>query len=414
MIMADQPEEPKRRGRPRLSDDERKRHTMTFRMRSDLRAAVDELAQQNGRSISEQIEYYVEKGVRHEAAIAYQYSAGKMSPALFKCITGLEWGSGTLPANIGPGIDLNKPPAVTALVGMDAVGRRAAAAMIPLMQDMLEGYIGEQAPPWMLEGFQVMEKGLAEKGRLLDAERELALRRTERERALEAELGRLRGLVGEVVANARSQAGAPQGEPALSMEEILGRIQGAIGRLSDAFPASPRATRPAPSIAQIESEFENLLGRRPSAAPSDGTVHSPRAGYPLSASEIMDRTRPRPAPRDHSVAALVALIEPLEGTIVDIEALWLSNWPHQFPDLPSDTRAHLVEVLKDEAAPTYEGMIFPMRRVDPSGATREKLHARTLMALKRMRRALLPGGSSAEDADAGQAETKGRRAARGA
>ncbi|MCJ2084885.1 hypothetical protein MKK88_02605 [Methylobacterium sp. E-005] len=59
-------ESPKRRGRPRLPDDERKRHTMTFRMRDELRASYIARAEKNGSSVSEEVEKSLEK----EAALA--------------------------------------------------------------------------------------------------------------------------------------------------------------------------------------------------------------------------------------------------------------------------------------------------------------------------------------------------------
>jgi hypothetical protein len=76
----------KRRGRPRVSEEEKKRHTLTFRMRSDLRDAVEELAEVNGRTLSEQVEYYVDSAVFTEAGIIYQYSIDALSPTLYKCI----------------------------------------------------------------------------------------------------------------------------------------------------------------------------------------------------------------------------------------------------------------------------------------------------------------------------------------
>lgn len=49
--------EPKRRGRPALPADEKKRITMTFRVREVTRDELAEAAEKNGRSISEEIEY---------------------------------------------------------------------------------------------------------------------------------------------------------------------------------------------------------------------------------------------------------------------------------------------------------------------------------------------------------------------
>ena len=45
------------RGRPRLSDVERKSRNLTFRVRDGLREKLAEAAQRSGRSVSEEIEY---------------------------------------------------------------------------------------------------------------------------------------------------------------------------------------------------------------------------------------------------------------------------------------------------------------------------------------------------------------------
>lgn len=65
--MAGAPNQPRRtRGRPRVSAEEKKRHNMTFRVRSDLRTAIEKMAEANGRSLSEQIEFYVERSIEEE------------------------------------------------------------------------------------------------------------------------------------------------------------------------------------------------------------------------------------------------------------------------------------------------------------------------------------------------------------
>ena len=80
-------EHQKSRGRPRVPEEERKRHTLTFRMRKDLRDAVEELADANGRTLSEQVEYYVDAAVFSEASLIYKYSTESMSETLRRCIS---------------------------------------------------------------------------------------------------------------------------------------------------------------------------------------------------------------------------------------------------------------------------------------------------------------------------------------
>ncbi len=51
----------KRRGRPALDPSDRKSRNLTFRSRGDLRARLDQAASQSERSISEEIEYRLER-----------------------------------------------------------------------------------------------------------------------------------------------------------------------------------------------------------------------------------------------------------------------------------------------------------------------------------------------------------------
>jgi predicted transcriptional regulator len=57
---------PKRRGRPPNPFRE-KRQNYTFRIRNDLRGALKVLAKQSGRSVSEEIEYRLERSVERDA-----------------------------------------------------------------------------------------------------------------------------------------------------------------------------------------------------------------------------------------------------------------------------------------------------------------------------------------------------------
>ncbi|WP_157196445.1 hypothetical protein [Methylobacterium sp. 88A] len=65
-----------------MPEEVKKRHNMTFRMRTELRAAIEEIARSYGRSLSEQIEYYVETSVDLEAKRLYKYSNEKLSDTL--------------------------------------------------------------------------------------------------------------------------------------------------------------------------------------------------------------------------------------------------------------------------------------------------------------------------------------------
>lgn len=54
--MVDESATAKRRGRPRLPANEKKRHTMAFRLTSDVRDELERRSQESGRSISEEVE----------------------------------------------------------------------------------------------------------------------------------------------------------------------------------------------------------------------------------------------------------------------------------------------------------------------------------------------------------------------
>src|SRR4051794_4302083 len=69
----------KKRGRPSLPADEKKRHSMTFRLRTELRNALEDLARRDGRSISEQVEHYVEQGAANDAIFLYKSGQKELS-----------------------------------------------------------------------------------------------------------------------------------------------------------------------------------------------------------------------------------------------------------------------------------------------------------------------------------------------
>lgn len=56
-------EAPKRRGRPPLDPGERKDGNLTFRTRGDLRQRLDAEAKKNGRTVSEEVEWRLERSL---------------------------------------------------------------------------------------------------------------------------------------------------------------------------------------------------------------------------------------------------------------------------------------------------------------------------------------------------------------
>lgn len=66
-------EQQKRRGRPAKAPSERKRGNLTFRVRDDLRAALEEAAAQSDRSLSEEIEYRLELSLGQREALKEEW-----------------------------------------------------------------------------------------------------------------------------------------------------------------------------------------------------------------------------------------------------------------------------------------------------------------------------------------------------
>lgn len=60
-MTTDQPSQTKRRGRPSLPEEDRKSTNLKFRTRAGLREKLEAAAEENGRSLSEEVEYRLER-----------------------------------------------------------------------------------------------------------------------------------------------------------------------------------------------------------------------------------------------------------------------------------------------------------------------------------------------------------------
>jgi hypothetical protein len=340
--MAQEAEAPKRRGRPRLNDDERKRHTMTFRMRDDLRAAVEELAQANGRSLSEQIEYYVEASVRSEAALIYQYSTDAMSPVLFKAITGRDSGAD------GPGLDVNFP-----------VGHREMLTIAG------QTCLNQPAKPavkvsWPADFGEVRTL-------LCDAAREGA----------EQALARY-ALVQPGTKQARPKSGKE--EPSaphnpLSVEGIEAEFARVLGRaVLHSAPASDADPASIGEQASLLERLRFLVGPHTAEQAGQPAKRHPRMPMPAD----MPPDGPY-AGKDLSIAALRDLVAQFRGGEPDLEALRAAGWPALFNLLPTATRTALIRDLRERASDVYLALMSP-------GSPRNE----AVTALRRLQAALLP------------------------
>ena len=352
--MAQGTEAPKRRGRPRLNDEERKRHTMTFRMRDDLRAAVEELAQANGRSLSEQIEYYVEASVRSEAVLINQYSTETMSPTLLKAITvrkkeadgaglGVQFPAGHREMlTIAGQTCLNQPMKPTSLV-----------AWPPEVGDMRQ-LICDAARDGVQ---QALTRYAFVEPRAMQAQPEAG--------------------AGSAPVHEGGEGQRPQAfDQPPSIEVVKAEFARLIGRSSLRTDLT-ESTDPG-SIGERVSLLERLrfladtLGGE--QADQQPQKH-PRMPLPADLPSAKARSRGG----DFSIAALRDLIGRFRGPTPDIEAFQALGWPVRFAGLPASTRTALIGELQDSASDVYQALM------SITGS-----HDEALTALRRLQGVLLP------------------------
>src|SRR5215210_3079447 len=78
---------PRKGGRPALSSERKKSQTLTFRTRTDLRKSLEAAAEQAGRSISEEVEYRLQRSFDREALVRELY--GDQHAKLVKSLSGI-------------------------------------------------------------------------------------------------------------------------------------------------------------------------------------------------------------------------------------------------------------------------------------------------------------------------------------
>ncbi|XYD08871.1 hypothetical protein R1A27_28685 [Methylobacterium sp. NMS12] len=76
----------RRRGRPRLALHERRRNSISFHVRDDLRRAIEHLARAKGMSLSKQVEAYVEKCVLEDIGALTQDGGTVLDPILMSVL----------------------------------------------------------------------------------------------------------------------------------------------------------------------------------------------------------------------------------------------------------------------------------------------------------------------------------------
>jgi hypothetical protein len=401
--MAGGSELPKRgRGRPRMPEEEKKRHNMTFRLRSDLRAAIEEMAQGNGRSLSEQLEYYVEAGFRDEAKMLYQYSTGGLTPAVSAFLNGREvWKDSsylpvkfteTVPAAsrvaVGGGRQQTSEPTVPLAWAQDPAEHEGA---LHLARALLDGTVRgalqsfeEILGPHIVAALQA-DSAISLNSINIKTNR--TLRETE-DRCTKAEA---------------------------EVERLRTEIEAFKVRAPGVMPPSGEAEIDPLSIELIEAEFARLLGRQlPKHDGSRRTLTSAEIdklrgmfGTAVDDPEVL--TTPSVAARSQvrhggfSIPALRDLVARFTDPEPDLEALRAAGWPVRFGDLAAGTRTTLIGELREGASDVYQTLMSPTAP-----------HSEAVTALRRLQGVLLPrvNEDNGADEDFGAVEQRGTRARR--
>lgn len=338
-------EPPKRRGRPRVSEKERKQHTMTFRMRSDLRDALEELAKANGRTLSDQVGYYVDSAVYSELELTYKYSMDALSPALF----------GYVRSRVS-NQDLKEKILMKVNFSSDHREMLTIASKSCLNTRHTTGFLPWAQTPAGREGAVAMVRAM------LSATRAGAIE------ALVAAVGS-EAVEAAIAEEARARQPAPTQSDRVALKpDMAAQLPGG-----------------APTLEEMQASFDQLFA---------GTQRSV-CGH----AAVEDDTTT--GPEDFSIKSLKGHLARPAGSSLDLRSR-LSSWPKKFSQLPGGTRAALIKALRNEAEATYETLMrsepFPRKPGFPgsySGYT--DLHSAQIGAHRRMRMALLPRQDTDDD-----------------
>lgn len=394
----------RRRGRPRVSEEERKRHTLTFRMRSDLRDAVEELAAVNSRTLSEQVEYYVDSGVFTEAKRIYEFSTDAMSPVLYRCISSREVRKDE------PHLDLNFPPEHREMLTIAGKNHLNTSKTNPIAPKAKEPNSEEDAIDLARALLDGTVRGVFESFEELWG--------THIVTALQND-----GAIGLSTINIKTNRAFRK------LEDRCAKAEAEVDRLKAEIEALNAGVNNPLSVESIEAEFARVLGRPVSHSGSAGAADSASIGERASLLErlrflveahsgeqvgqMVQRPSRMPLPADmppaklrggkgYSIAALRDLVAGFTDREPDLEALRAAGWPALFGGLPASTRTALIGELRDGAPDVYQAVM------SPTGS-----HGSALAALRRLQNVLLPRGEDdGPDEDLGDVEGRQAKARR--
>lgn len=374
--MTKAPDEPKRgRGRPRMAPDEKKRRNMTFRVRDELRDAVEELAKANGRSLSEQVEYYVESSVISEIGLTYQYSTDALSPTLFRFSA-----TKTKELESGKMLPVKFPDGqreMLTFTGENCLNTPSDGSLVPRVQEPGGHQHAIEMARSLIDG---IVRGALE--------------------GLEATLGP------KVIADLQSNLRIGESEVSMKLkrayQELELRCKAAESRIENLQFSKDQIEKHLQSQIDdyhrmlagpgtLEGDFERVVSDLAKNTAGLAPMY-PRMPMPAD----LPPTSP-PGDGDFSIATLRDLVGRFLEPSPDLKALRAAGWPSRFGVLPLETRTALMGDLPGQASNLYETLM------SPSSARSE-----ALSALRRFQ-GLLLGGDAIDELDDDRRDMKGRR-----
>ncbi|MCJ2065893.1 hypothetical protein MKK63_24760 [Methylobacterium sp. J-088] len=412
---------PVRRGRPRASEETKRRQTITFRVREDLRAAVEEVAEANRRTLSEQVEYYVDAALCTEAKFMYEYSPKAISPTMLRCLD--SWNASDKNANV----EFSSSHQYTVIVpNKQHIQASNETSIVPWVREpgghhhaiemaksLIDGMVrGALESFEMTLGHDVVAELQAD-FHIGGSQINVKLNRTYQDlemrcRAAESTIEHLQFQIDryrKMIAGPGSIDGDFERTP---RGPVLNSTASESAISKSAADVKPAAVHKDPIIQSIWVEYERSSNRPvpdgarrtlSSAAMARRRIKSgDLAELPPSHDAMGDYFAQlrRDHSHDFSTAALRRVIGRLGEDVLQLVPKFAPGWPQQFADLPADTRSALIGHLQHDAASIYQTLMSPK---SPRGEA--------LTAFRRMRNALPPRELADDDADEGPDEDFG-------
>ncbi|GJD73596.1 hypothetical protein [Methylobacterium goesingense] len=363
---------PKRRGRPPAPEEKKRRHNLTFRIRGDLKEEIERRATSNGRSISEEMEFIIEKSlpIFDENANAFI-------------------------SDIRP------------LLGIHMKDKFNSVSKESYQRDIKIDYLTSKD-----DSRSYSSNKLTDSHRNMDKSyKELALfHESSRDTSIAAHVSDKNYGSNEDIDQISYEKSNNARESAIKMAESFieasrkGIVEALNSILSNNSIENPHDNSDTDRVidmsiiqriddAKAKYDVSAELDRLRAEVDALKSGGQKLAGAP-NAQVAQDETTRQEYP-DFSIAELIVLISRLTAPSPDLNVLWSSSWPHRFADLPAETRAALVGKFKGRASALYEDMMRPKSsngsgRPSMRSSPQDISHGLQVRALQRMQNALLP------------------------